>query len=588
MTEPRPVRMPRVVELIGGGRNARSALVRTSRRIGGDVSRLVSRAILWMLWKAAQQVAMNPSDSAKPRGPSRVAPRARPAAKAPSVAASSAPDAPLYTLRRRELSGSEARNGRAGSRSVRDLPRIALLNPPRFGRIPVTRLFRSEYLFVEGNQVPAMDLAYFAAAAKGRAHLTIIEANGEDLSTEDVIERLVEFRPDVIVQKGVLNVLHHDLAASAAYKKRNPDVRVVLSCRGSVDAEASVFAEFPFLDAIARGEIDAFARDIAERPDLRGIDGLALPDMPTTTIRVVEDLDEVPLPDLESMPAVWYSGFNLFYYGVPSGYFLTTSRGCPYTCTFCMVGGIDGRPFRYRKRDPRNVVEEVSLIRRKYGIRDFYVFDEIFTMPGHGDRVCEALLAEGVGAQWICEGKPDLVNASMLSLMKRAGCMAIYYGVESGDEGILLDIEKGHTGADARRALELTRAAGILAGAYVMLGFPGETAETYLRTVGFLLETRPDLLRYDFLLPYPVTVLHKEMVRAGLLGSGGRELDRRISPYHDEDIIFRTQALGPVTLKAMELLLKQGFQRELRRSPCPSASPAEGRRPQTGPTPAPA
>jgi anaerobic magnesium-protoporphyrin IX monomethyl ester cyclase len=495
MTEPRPVRMPRVAELIGGGTNARSALVRASRRIGGDVSRMVSRAMLWMFWRTAQQFARNPSGSDKPPRKSRVLPRARPKVEAARGHASSAPDAPLHALRRREPPDSEPRNG---SRGVRDLPRIALLNPPRFGRIPVTRLFRSEYLFVEGNQVPAMDLAYFAAAAKGHAQLTIIEANGEDLSTEEVIERLVEFRPDVIVQKGVLNVLHHDLAAAAAYKQRNPHVRVVLSCRGSVDAEASVFAEFAFLDAIARGEIDAFARDIAERPDLRGIDGLALPDRPATTIRVVEDLDQVPIPDLESMPAVWYSGFNLFYYGVPSGYFLTTSRGCPYTCTFCMVGGIDGRPFRYRKRDPRNVAEEVTLIQRKYGIRDFYVFDEIFTMPGHGDRVCEAWLAAGSQAQWICEGKPDLVNPSMLSLMKRAGCMAIYYGIESGDEGILLDIEKGHNGADARRAVELTRAAGILAGAYVMLGFPGETIETYLRTVGFLLETRPDLLRYDY------------------------------------------------------------------------------------------
>jgi hypothetical protein len=70
------------------------------------------------------------------------------------------------------------------------------------------------------------------------------------------------------------------------------------------------------------------------------------------------------------------------------------------------------------------------------------------------------------------------------------------------------------------------------------------------------------------------------MVKAGLLGSGGRGLDRRISPYHDEDIIFRTHALGPLTLRAMELLLKQGFQRELRRSPCPSAGSAEGRPPQ--------
>jgi radical SAM superfamily enzyme YgiQ (UPF0313 family) len=225
-----------------------------------------------------------------------------------------------------------------------------LLNPPRVNGIPVTRLFRSEYLFVQGNQVPAMDLAYFAAAAKGHAHLAIVEANGEDLSTEQVLERIIAFRPDVIVQKGVLNVLGHDLAAAAAYKARHPHVRVVLSCRGCVGAEDAVFRDFPVVDAVARGEIDAFARDLADRPDLVDIAGLYVPDRPTRTIRVVEDLDEVPLPDLELMPRLWHSGFNLSYYGVPSGYFLTTSRGCPYSCTFCMVGGIEGRPFRDRTR----------------------------------------------------------------------------------------------------------------------------------------------------------------------------------------------------------------------------------------------
>jgi radical SAM superfamily enzyme YgiQ (UPF0313 family) len=416
-----------------------------------------------------------------------------------------------------------------------------------------------------------MDLAYFAAAAKGRAHLTIIEANGEDLSTPEVVERLDEFRPDVIVQKGVLNILHHDLAAAALYKRKNPHVKVVLSCRGCIGAEDSVFREFPFVDAVARGEVDAFARDIADHPDLVGIHALALPDFPTNAIRVVEDLDEVPLPDLELMPKLWYSGFNLFYYGVPSGYFLTTSRGCPYTCTFCMVGGIDGRPFRYRKRDPQNVAEETRLLRRTYGVRDFYVFDEIFTMPGHGERVCERWIQDDLDAQWICEGKPDLVNSSMLAVMKKAGCLAVYYGIESGDDGILRAIEKGHTTDDARRAIDLTRSAGILAGAYAMLGFPGETLRTYLETVGFLLETRPDLLRYDFLLPYPVTVLHEEMVESGLLERGKRLLDRRISPHHDEKILYRTKSLRPTTLKAMEILLKQGFARELRRSPVPAA-----------------
>ena len=554
--------MPPTAELIGrDGRQ--SAVARATLRVGSAVARAASRAVLGALYKAQRTLGREVHGAAPKREPSRVAPAPR--------RVGTANDRPGngHGLVREERIARKAPS--PGGRPLTDLPRIALVNPPRFNGIPVTRLFRSEYLFVQGNQVPAMDLAYFAAAAKGRAVLSIIEANGEDLTTREVVERLEAFRPDVIVQKGVLNILHQDLAASDTYKKTHPNVRIVLSCRGCIDAEEAVFEEFPFVDAIARGEIDAFARDIAARPNLVDIEGLSLPDRRTRVIRVVEDLDEVPLPDLQLMPRLWHSGFTLFYYGVPSGYFLTTSRGCPYTCTFCMVGGIDGRPFRYRKRDPYNVAEEAKLLRRSYGVRDFYVFDEIFTMPGHGERVCERWIEEDIGAQWICEGKPDLVTPSMLATMKRAGCLAVYYGIESGDDGILRSIEKGHTTDDARRAIDITRSAGILAGAYAMLGFPGETVRTYLETVGFLLETRPDLLRYDFLLPYPVTVLHKEMVESGLLKGGKRGLDRNISPHHDEKILYRTKALRPTTLKAMELLLKQGFARELRRSPVPVA-----------------
>lgn len=299
---------------------------------------------------------------------------------------------------------------------------------------------------------------------------------------------------------------------------------------------------------------------------------MSVPGQIAAHTRTVADLDEFPLPDLDVMPPLWYSGYKIPYYGVPSGYFLITSRGCPYQCSYCMVGGIDDRPFRYRRRSADNVLEEMRAIKRRFGVRDIYVYDEIFTMPGHTERICERMVQEDIGLHWICEGKPDLVRESMLRLMKRAGCAAIYYGVESGDDQILKDVRKGHVSAHAVRAIRMTQAAGMLAAAFVMLGFPGETWRTYLNTVGFLLATEPDLIRYDFLLPYPVTRLHREMKEAGLLDADAWQGDRRISPYHDAPISLGSHALGPRTLKLMDLLLKLTFSTELGRTPLPLAA----------------
>ncbi len=459
------------------------------------------------------------------------------------------------------------------ARPPRDVPRILLINPPRYQNIPVVRLHRGEYLYVQGNQVPAQDLAYFGAAARDIAHIEIIEANAEDLSQQQTLARIEKFRPELIVVKGVLNILSHDLEAAFAYKARHPHVKVVVCCRGSTGREQLILEEFPQLDGILRGEVDAYARDLAMHPDLVGIPGIATLGKATGhPIRVVEDLDEYPIPALDLMPPIWNGGnkgFALPYYGVPSGYFLLSARGCPYTCNYCMVGGIDGRPFRFRKRDPKNVAEEMKLIQKRYGIGNVYIYDEIFTMPGHGDKICSQWEKEGVRMEFVCEGKPDLVTKPMLETMAKNGCLAVYYGIESGDAGILQDIEKGHEIEHARNAIQMTKDVGILAGAYVMLGFANESARSYLRTAQFLLDTRPDLLRYDFLLPYPATVIFREMNEAGLIEFDRTQMDRHISRQYTPKAAFRSNFLGRRTLKLMEGLLTVAFRDDLMRSPVP-------------------
>ncbi len=445
-----------------------------------------------------------------------------------------------------------------------DKPRVVLLNPPPFQGIPVVRIYRSEYLFVQGNNIPPVDLGYCAARLAGRAEVLFIDANAEGLSSDQVLERVRDFRPDVIMLKGVRNILAHELDVPGRYKAERPEVKVVLSCRGSVDNESHVFDKFPWLDGFARGELDAFAQDVVSGMAFSSIEGMSVPGKLSTTTRTVSDLNEYPSPE---MPALWHTGYKFPYYGVASGYYCLTARGCPYQCTFCMVGGAVDRPFRYRRRNPENVIEELKRAKVTHGLRDFYFFDEIFTMPGQTEKVCELMIRENLNLSWTCEGKPDLVRPEMLALMKRAGCAAIYFGVESGDEKILIDVKKGHTSAHARQAVKMTQAAGILAGTYVTVGFPNETWQTYLSTVRFLLDAGPDMIRYGFLTPYPITTLHREMKDAGLIIDGLDGSDRRISPFHDSEIPLKTRNLSPASLKMMDFLMKHAFSTELARTP---------------------
>jgi len=328
--------------------------------------------------------------------------------------------------------------------------------------------------------------------------------------------------------------------------------------------ERRVFREFPFLDAIARGEVDALADELADGVELSAVAGMSMPESASTATRVVEDLNRFPLPDLEALPDGWGRLYRFGYHGVRSGYLMNTSRGCPYSCSFCMVGGIRDKPFRFRKRDPANVVEEARLLRTRYGVDDFYVVDEIFNMPGHGERVAEALVGADVRVQWCCEAKPDLVDPGALRSFQRAGCYSIFYGVESADPVVLENVEKGHTVEQAERAVRLTKEAGIQTGVFIMFGFPDDDVRTYLRTVRFILDTEPHMIRYDTLLPYPTTTIHEQMVDAGLLSYERTRLDRRIATdVHGEPIAYRTRKLSPAAVRCADFLFKQLFAEEL-------------------------
>jgi hypothetical protein len=89
----------------------------------------------------------------------------------------------------------------------------------------------------------------------------------------------------LIVLKGLINILEHDLRLPTRYKQRHPHVKVVMCSRSTLNTEAKVFEEFPALDGIARGEVDAFAKDLAEHPDLSGnIRGLSVPGKPASLV----------------------------------------------------------------------------------------------------------------------------------------------------------------------------------------------------------------------------------------------------------------------------------------------------------------
>ncbi len=211
-----------------------------------------------------------------------------------------------------------------------------------------------------------------------------------------------------------------------------------------------------------------------------------------------EKLDEIVLPARDLLPNRSYIAHWLARGGTPTTSVLTT-RGCPFHCEFCSnaVFGVS-----YRERAAAGVVDEIEQV-LALGYSRVHVADDVFTLnKARLLEVCAEIGRRDLRFSWECLGRVDSVDVELATAMRAAGCDRIFFGIESGDDGVLRLMGKRITVEKARRAVQAARAAGIAAGGFFILGYPGETDETILRTIRFA--TSLPLTYLSFTMPYPL------------------------------------------------------------------------------------
>lgn len=191
----------------------------------------------------------------------------------------------------------------------------------------------------------------------------------------------------------------------------------------------------------------------------------------------------------------------------------STSRGCPWGCTFCSKA-VFGH--RYRYMPPGNVIQLLTDLYNDYGIRDITFYDDEFTISAdRTNGLCSELFDSGLDITFTCESRIDsiLKPALSLSLLKDAGCRLIYFGIESGNQSILNTLNKRTTLPQIREAIAMTQDAGIQAAGYFMFGAPGETKETIKETIDFSRSLNLDHAQFSTCSPLPGSKLYDEYVK---------------------------------------------------------------------------
>jgi anaerobic magnesium-protoporphyrin IX monomethyl ester cyclase len=275
-------------------------------------------------------------------------------------------------------------------------------------------------------------------------------------------------------------------------------------------------------DARASGSgLTGAERTGAEPPSpLASIAGLAWRDRGEIVINpdrpFIPDLDDLPLPlhellplDRQRMPMI-KGPFT----------FIVTSRGCPAGCKFCIKHVSYQNSIRVRS--PEKIFEELQRL-SDLGIHHVHMYADLFTVSRtQVVGLCELIIKSGLKVSWTCNSRVDYVDEEMLRLMGQAGCWYISWGIESANEQILKQAQKGYRKEQVVKALEWAHAAGIHNWGYFIIGLPGETEETIRETIAYAKRLPLDIGLFHIAAPYPGTPFFFEVARNNWFRPGTR------------------------------------------------------------------
>ena len=292
-------------------------------------------------------------------------------------------------------------------------------------------------------------------------------------------------------------------------KKLFPQACIIAGGPHASPMAMQILQHYP-VDAVVIGEGEITFLDIVKARESRRpfelVDGIAYKDgrgQPRMT------KPRALIPDLDMLPMPGYHHFNLNADDlVSAGMQVVFSRGCPFRCEFCSESAFWGNKFR--AKSVAACIDELEFLVAHYTINKFVIYDALLSVnKKRALDFCEALTARKLTIKWGARLRADLVDTDILESFKKAGCIGISYGVESGSQKVLDLINKKVTIDQIEKAFDLTHQAGLTAEASIMVGNPGESMTSIWGTDRLLKRIKPDRV---YIIPtkiYPGTPLHE-------------------------------------------------------------------------------
>lgn len=428
---------------------------------------------------------------------------------------------------------------------------ILLVNPPTpDGGIWIRSQHRVGRRSRENMIWPQVSLAQMAAILHPDYKVEVVDANAARMSWEEFETILEEKRPKYYLTQVTAPTLKNDMYG--AFLAKALGAKTMAFGTHVTPMTLETMRPFPALDFILRGEPEMTLRELMDRlegktpsnpkvakmlretsqPQTRriGMDHvtdhfpLTEDSSPYASIlglawrntdgEIVINPDRPFIPDLDDLPIPMHELLPLEKQHMPMMKgpftFIVTSRGCPAGCKYCIKHVSYQNSVRVRSAE--NMCDELEYL-AKLGIHNIHMYADLFTVNReHVISFCEEILRRGIKIKWTCNSRVDYVDEEMLTLMGKAGCWFISWGIESANEMVLKRARKGYKKEQAFKALQWSKAAGINNWGYFIIGLPGETEESIKETIAYSKELPLDIALFHIAAPYPGTPFFYDVV----------------------------------------------------------------------------
>ena len=440
--------------------------------------------------------------------------------------------------------------------------KVLLLNPTwrvdgRYGVRAGSRWPHSQNIYQDAlipRYIPfPFFLAYtYALLQQQQIASWISDAISLGYNDDECLYESVGYEPDVILIETATPSFYNDLEWAKKLKSHLKDTKICF-VGTHISYEKEQILRYDFIDFAFIGEYEEsfvkLCEALKKKQSYEGIKGLIYKDEKQFIhINESQKVDFASFPPLIQgiMPLYNYNDRTIEELLYPSLQ-IQLSRGCPYKCSFCLWPQVMFHT-NYQKRDLQTAIKEIKQAKELFGIKSFYVDDDTFNIDKkHLVAFANLLKEQELCLPWMAMARADTItDKETLMLLKKSGLVALKFGIESVNEEVLEQMEKGLDVQKCEQSIFTCKELGIQIHLTFSIGYFNDTLERIKETFLWLIKQNPDSMQLSIVTPFPGTKMYAQAKQRGFT------LEEDFSKYDGARFCVVTSSLSKEKLQDIQ------------------------------------